>query len=99
MRVGVVQDEELVFPLLGRREERPYRLRGVALPADERHVVAAVHPTGLKDADPAVLLDVQDLVEDVIGEVVLGYRARAEPDFLASVRLVEDAARLVLDQR
>ena len=61
-----------------------YGLARVALSPDERHVVAPVHPSGLEDADAPVFFDVADLVEDTIGEVVLGYRACAEPYLFAS---------------
>lgn len=89
-----MEHEELVVATLGPLKELPNGLDGIALGRSYRHVVALGEPGGLELGPLPLLLDVEDLVEGVLGELVGQDLAGAEPHGLLGVRLVEVAARV-----
>src|SRR5215212_5652254 len=92
-----MQNEELVLALLRTLKEVAHRLCSVALPTDKGHVVPHIHPAGAQDVHAALLLDVENLVETVLGKAVLRDRAGAQADLPATMGLVEDAPWFVVD--
>jgi len=88
-----VEDEELEVLALGVLEEGAHGFRGLTLAGTDGHVVALGQLGGLKLRELALLLDVEDLVEGVLGELVASNLARAQGHGLARVGLMEVPAR------
>jgi hypothetical protein len=95
--IRVVQHEEPVLVALGPREQITDRLDGLAFARGDGEVVALGEASRLPDRVEALLLDIEDLVEDVFRQVVAGDFERAERNRLAGVRLVQ-AAPCLADQ-
>ena len=89
--IRVVQHEEPVLVSLGPLEQITDRLDRLALARGDGEVVALGEASRLPDRVEALLLDIEDLVEDVLGQVVAGHLERAEGHRLAGVRLVQVA--------
>src|SRR5438094_8623953 len=97
VRIRIMNHEQLIITsLFGMSKQRPAGFAGVAFTGHNRHIMTLGKPGGLEDRPEPLFLDVEDLVVQPGGVLVISDFTCTQWDRLAGMGFVKNPAWLVV---